>query len=767
MHESHDSYAKSLYFASESLLLKGFAPIPVFGAQNSSKMKQCPIKWGRFQHSLPTQADLQNWFLHEGYGGVAVVCGAVSRLVVLDFDDPDLASEFRHLFPDLSQTYTVRSGGRGLPHFYWRLPPDLVIASKSIQGADLRGEGAYVVAPPTCVDSRLWGVENAADVRMLSKGDLRRVLAFMATAAPISPLARMQTHSRAIAPPSSSDGRPSEFRQQLIPLDELISLYHQFASRGRNNALFKVAVMARDSGWVQHPLAMCLAPIHARQETTHGVSEPYQHRYAEAVRTIASVFRRPARKPSSDEPVSFVNNQVREALLQSGQVQAARVLDGLYLSGLSVDGFFTEREACVRLMGYGIPRAAVLFALSTIAPDGLPLFPPLTPQQTALAANEPERLSNSCEMSGCAKRVKNGRGRPPRYYCLPSPETLSARFGVIHRKGDPIRETDLQSPTAYRLALHRELIKRRPGQYPRLWLAARLGISEWTTRRYEKAAEIEAQPMYYAQDITWSNLNALLPEVREAAPMSVFIEDQNGKHYPPVRGIAQRLLKLGYSLRWVQQIANYYATASAVGIPTPQFLGMPTAAHETQSAAVGIPTPHFRVTPIEVTTDYSDSKSESEAVGTPTPHDNLRCWLCESCLKVRVAATKPEACTKCERSNWKCVPDAIWRDTERLKRWWQNLYQEHHHPHHTTERIMHTPLSNPDEETFAYRLHQQTPDLSLRNARNLIRRYGMKAVGEGVKLLNERRNIYNPAGFIVTVVRSEHKFLYIDCNKLK
>lgn len=767
MHESHDSYAKSLYFASESLLLKGFAPIPVFGAQNSSKMKQCPIKWGRFQHSLPTQADLQNWFLHEGYGGLAVVCGAISRLVVLDFDDSDLASEFRHRFPDLSQTYTVRSGGRGLPHFYWRLPPDLVVLSKSIQGADLRGEGAYVVTPPTCVDGRIWDVENASEVRTLSKGDLRRVLGFVATAAPISPLVRIQTHSHAITAHSGSDKRPSEFRQQVVPLDELISLYHQLASGGRNNALFKVAVIARDSGWVQHPLAMCLAPIHARQETSRDISEPYQHRYVEAVRTIASVFSHPARKPSSNKSVSSVNNQVREVLLQSGQVQAARVLDGLYLSGLSGDGFFTEREVCVRLLDYGIPRAAVLFALKATAPDGLPLFPPLTPPQAASAANEPERLYNSCEMSGGAKRVKNGRGRPPRYYRLPSPETLSARFGVSHRRGDPICASDLSSPTAYRLALHRELIKRRPGQYPRLWLAARLGISEWTTRRYERAAEIEAQPMYYAHDITWSNLNALLPEVREAAPMSVFIEDHNGKRYPPVRGIAQRLLKLGYSLRWVQQIANYYAKASTVGIPTPQFLVMPTTIPDTQSTAVGIPTPHFRVTPIEVTTDSSDSKPESKAVGVPTPHDNLRCWLCESCLKMRVTETKPEACLKCERSSWKSVPDAIWRDTERLKTWWQKLYQQHHRPRRTTELSVHTPLSNPDDEAFAQRLYQQTPDLSLQSARNLIRRYGMKAVGQGVKLLNARRNIRNPAGFIVTVARSEHKFLCMDCNKSK
>ncbi|MBZ0281013.1 MAG: bifunctional DNA primase/polymerase [Anaerolineae bacterium] len=770
MHESCDSYAESLYFAAESLILSNFAVIPVFGAQDSSRIKQAAVKWGRFQHTLPTRADLQNWFLHERFGGLAVVCGAVSRLVVLDFDDPGLVSEFRHLFPNLIDTYTVRSGSRGLPHYYWRLPVGMVVPSRSVRGADLRGEGTYVVAPPTRAGDCCWTVENDAEPRLLSKSDLRLILGFMATATSISPTACFQTPSRAISTPSIDHDQPSELRHLPIPFNELLMRYQQFVPLGRNNALFQVAVQARDSGWVQHSLAMCLAPVHARQQASDGTTdEGYQQRYTEAVRTIASVYRRPARKPQGSVPSSYLSNPVRETLLKSDQVQTARVLDGLYLSGMCADALFTEREACSRLAVYGIPRAAVLAALKACAADGLPLFPPLTPQTTAIAADDTNRLYKKCEMNGGANRVKNSRGRPARYYKLPSSEMLAARFGVANRKGDPIRAADLSSPAAYRLALHRELIRRRPAQYPRFWLSARLGVSEWTTRRYEQAAKIEAQPMYMAQDITWVNLNALLPEVREAVPMNVFIEDEDGKRYPPVRGIARLLLKAGFTLRRMQQMANYYAPASSntVGVPTLRDVNIAIdriAERPIADSTVGVPTPHQIIESvihprISINSEVSTAESRPEAVGVPTPADDLHFWLCEDCLKVRLKAVQPDACPKCGTSNWQRVPDAIWRDNQRLKVWWQKLYRAHYRPRRQSENPVDPLLPNPDEEAFARRLHDQTPDLSLRSARNLIRRYGMKAVGQGIKLLHERRNVRNPAGFLVTVARSEHKFL--------
>lgn len=56
-------------------------------------------------------------FVACGYSAFGVVCGTVSRLIVIDFDDAAAAEEFKRRFPELINTYTVRSGFRQTPTF--------------------------------------------------------------------------------------------------------------------------------------------------------------------------------------------------------------------------------------------------------------------------------------------------------------------------------------------------------------------------------------------------------------------------------------------------------------------------------------------------------------------------------------------------------------------------------------------------------------------------------------------------------------------------
>ena len=72
--------------------------------------------------------------------GLAVLCGAVSRLVVVDLDraDADIPGE-------LPETYTVRTA-RGL-HLYYELPEGAIVRTRHLDGWDIQGEGAFVVGP--------------------------------------------------------------------------------------------------------------------------------------------------------------------------------------------------------------------------------------------------------------------------------------------------------------------------------------------------------------------------------------------------------------------------------------------------------------------------------------------------------------------------------------------------------------------------------------------------------------------------------------------
>src|SRR5262249_33437946 len=132
---------EKLVFASKTYRIWGWSVIPLLGDLDSNHAKHPGIKWARCQRTLATESELEDWFLNQGFGGVGIVCGRVSRLVVLDFDDPALASEFRHLHPELSETRQVESGTRQLPHYYYHLPDNLQVYSHSVPGIDLRADG--------------------------------------------------------------------------------------------------------------------------------------------------------------------------------------------------------------------------------------------------------------------------------------------------------------------------------------------------------------------------------------------------------------------------------------------------------------------------------------------------------------------------------------------------------------------------------------------------------------------------------------------------
>ena len=116
----------------------GFSVFPVIHREKRPALSS----WKAYQTERPTIATIARWAAAPSNIGIAT--GAVSRLLVLDLDNADAikAAETRGL-PD---TLTVRTGkGR---HVYFAHPGGTCGNRAGIfPGADIRGDGGYVVAP--------------------------------------------------------------------------------------------------------------------------------------------------------------------------------------------------------------------------------------------------------------------------------------------------------------------------------------------------------------------------------------------------------------------------------------------------------------------------------------------------------------------------------------------------------------------------------------------------------------------------------------------
>src|SRR5690606_2209660 len=107
--------------------------------------------------------------LEEGFGGIGVVTGAVSRLAVLDFDSEGAYEAFRKRLPQLDQRRLIRTR-RGF-HLHFQLPPQLRLQSRKGRGVDLLAEGCYAVTWPTQIGDTAYKIARGGMPLLLSLED--------------------------------------------------------------------------------------------------------------------------------------------------------------------------------------------------------------------------------------------------------------------------------------------------------------------------------------------------------------------------------------------------------------------------------------------------------------------------------------------------------------------------------------------------------------------------------------------------------------------
>jgi hypothetical protein len=121
----------------------GFSVIPV------KPDKKPHIKWESFQDTRATEEKIKEWWTRWPRAMIGIVTGAISGVVVIDVDDPIGGMDAISKYLTKSKVPTVKTP-RGGYHLYFKAPERPIPNNAgAIPGCDFRGEGGYVIAPPS------------------------------------------------------------------------------------------------------------------------------------------------------------------------------------------------------------------------------------------------------------------------------------------------------------------------------------------------------------------------------------------------------------------------------------------------------------------------------------------------------------------------------------------------------------------------------------------------------------------------------------------
>jgi hypothetical protein len=682
----------------ETLRGLGFSIIPL--AANS---KQPAIAWKPYQQRQATGDELNAWLATSTYTNLGIITGRISRLVVLDLDDRDRLTELLHECPTLTETVTVQTR-RGY-HLYYRIPPDLLVPTQIADGIDLKGEGAYVVAPGSVIDGHtykpltLFGTEP----RPIAENELNRLLRFLNRHGRSG--GRLQRQPLGEEEPqqaTATGGRRS------ITGSELGGVYRACAgSDGRNHTLFRLACLARDHGWSQEEVIDRLLPEHIRFPAPEGHRpERPRQRQVEGLHTIASAFRRPPRPLTEPRSVGLPNNQ-REELFRLKLTGVVRVLEGLRLKGVQPGETLTRGRAVELLRGI-VGRDSVHEAINTTLPGGERVFSPQPPQTSVAPVPGPEEISTCVEIG----RKSSGKSphRPAQTFLMPTNRQLADRLKLpLSTLSDPLTLADLREAHITRQRCHELFLRRRPGQYPVGLFAARLGVSERTIRSYNRQnPAIRGRKCLQETPLRRDNVEAAIPD--ELPHGGFWLMDEKKNKYPAKREIAWRLLGQGERVSLFRQLPNYwYVEGHRPEIP-------PAAPSQSKPATHPTP-PNSQPPPLaELFCE------EAEVVVVPVPVKPRQ--------RDRVKPSSPPPVAKARR---------IASGKRKLK--------------------------DPLAEAYAQQVYEQVYELSqdregrisLRSARRLVDEYGTGAVKQALERVARRASVYKPVGLLVTILRSERR----------
>lgn len=269
---------------------------------------------------------------------------------------------------------------------------------------------------------------------------------------------------------------------------------------------------------------------------------------------------------------------------------------------------------------------------------------------------------------------------------MPGNPQLAQMLGIsLSPISDPLTLEDIASSCKTRQTMHRSYIDRRPGQYPRQWLAKRLGVSITTLWRYNTAdSGIHVEPRYSETPLNWFNLESAIPDILPHE--GFFITDTAGKRYPARRDVARYLLGVRQRISLMRRRPNYYWYGQLPAIPVIEEKSKPPLTIHRP-----IPAIYISFEPIKENTIRPTAQHKRRAIAK-SKHE----WTVE-------------------------------------------------------------------DEGFVQQLHQHLNNIgagqiSMENARQLVKTHGIEAVKHALNRLQKRNNVRTPVGFLITLLRSEKRF---------
>lgn len=152
----------AIYYASENLLV---FPVhePVEAGRCSCGDSECndvgkhPWVTGGFKAATADPDLIRAWWTKWPNANVGIATGAVSGIAVLDIDPKrgglDSLATLEEEVGSIARDAAVHTGGDGL-HFYFAHPGVRIQSRQNLlPGIDVRGDGGYVVAPPSVHES--------------------------------------------------------------------------------------------------------------------------------------------------------------------------------------------------------------------------------------------------------------------------------------------------------------------------------------------------------------------------------------------------------------------------------------------------------------------------------------------------------------------------------------------------------------------------------------------------------------------------------------
>lgn len=123
----------------------GLSVIPIL-----PKQKKAAVEWRTYQQRCATKEEIVEWWHEHPDYNIGIVTGKVSGTTVVDLDkykpnfNPDLETQFFDSI--VTPTVETPNGGN---HLWMNYIEGLTIGSNVLPAIDIRGDGGYIVAPPS------------------------------------------------------------------------------------------------------------------------------------------------------------------------------------------------------------------------------------------------------------------------------------------------------------------------------------------------------------------------------------------------------------------------------------------------------------------------------------------------------------------------------------------------------------------------------------------------------------------------------------------